>query len=286
MDILNFISWLKSKRQVTTVDASQTLIPVGLKDARRKDGYLPGAISVEDFMALTPGLPSFIEYDETNKTLWNNGYSNDSSSLSYGQYALEGSTGTNNTAIGYNTLLNNTWSFNTAVGDSALKSSYGQDNTAIGYNALKNNGASYCVAIGSNSVGALSVGNQAARNTGIGAEAMGYVTTGNYNTSTGSGSLFVVTTGTSNAGFGYAAGSNVTVGSHNTFLGAFSSADSSNISGSIVIGRSAITTASNQFVVGSTTYNAGAIATEALTPTKSWTVKINGVDYKIPLQVA
>lgn len=51
MDVLNFISWLKSKRQVTTVDASQTLIPLGLKDARRSDGYLPGAISVEDLLA-------------------------------------------------------------------------------------------------------------------------------------------------------------------------------------------------------------------------------------------
>jgi hypothetical protein len=286
MDVLNFISWLKSKRQVTTVDASQTLIPVGLKDARRKDGYLPGAISVEDFMALTPGLPSFIEYDETNKTLWNNGFNNDPSSLSYGSYALQDSTGSSNTGIGYFALFNNSYSFNTAVGHYALKSSYGEENVAIGYNALQNNTASYCVGIGSNSLGANSVGNQGARNTGIGAETMGYITTGNFNTGTGSASLIAVTTGTSNTGFGYAAGGGITVGSHNTFLGAFSSADSSNISGSIVIGRDARTTASNQFVVGSSAYNAGAIATEALTPTASWTVRINGVNYKIPLQVA
>lgn len=51
MDVLNFISWLKSKRQVTTVNASQTLIPLGLKDARRSDGYLPGAITVSDLQA-------------------------------------------------------------------------------------------------------------------------------------------------------------------------------------------------------------------------------------------
>jgi len=49
MDILNFISWIKGKRVVTTVDPSKTLIPVGLKDSRRDDEYLAGAITVEDF---------------------------------------------------------------------------------------------------------------------------------------------------------------------------------------------------------------------------------------------
>lgn len=51
MDILNFISWIKGKRIVTTVDPDQTLIPVGLKDGRRDDEYLAGAISVQDFAA-------------------------------------------------------------------------------------------------------------------------------------------------------------------------------------------------------------------------------------------
>jgi hypothetical protein len=58
MDILNFISWIKGGRQVTTVDASKTLIPLGLKDDRRDDGYLAGAITVEDLAAqLTPPAP-------------------------------------------------------------------------------------------------------------------------------------------------------------------------------------------------------------------------------------
>ncbi|RPJ56873.1 MAG: hypothetical protein EHM12_09810, partial [Dehalococcoidia bacterium] len=48
MDILNFISWIKGNRVVTTVDPSKTLIPVGLKDNRRDDSYLAGAITVED----------------------------------------------------------------------------------------------------------------------------------------------------------------------------------------------------------------------------------------------
>jgi len=49
MDILNFISWIKGGRQVTTVDPSKTLLPVGLKDNRRDDSYLTGAITVQDF---------------------------------------------------------------------------------------------------------------------------------------------------------------------------------------------------------------------------------------------
>lgn len=51
MDILNFISWIKGKRIVTTVDPAKTLLPLGLKDDRRDDGYLAGAITVEDFIA-------------------------------------------------------------------------------------------------------------------------------------------------------------------------------------------------------------------------------------------
>jgi len=52
MDILNFISWIKGKRLVTTVDPAKTLLPVALKDGRRDDDYLVGAITVENFAAL------------------------------------------------------------------------------------------------------------------------------------------------------------------------------------------------------------------------------------------
>jgi hypothetical protein len=49
MDILNFISWIKGKRQVNSVDPTRTLLPVALKDGRRDDDYLTGAITVQDF---------------------------------------------------------------------------------------------------------------------------------------------------------------------------------------------------------------------------------------------
>jgi hypothetical protein len=56
MDILNFISWIKGKRFLTTVDSTKTLIPLGVKDPRRDDQYIAGAMTVEDFvLQLAPG---------------------------------------------------------------------------------------------------------------------------------------------------------------------------------------------------------------------------------------
>jgi hypothetical protein len=51
----------------------------------------------------------------------------------------------------------------------------------------------------------------------------------------------------------------------------------------IVIGRNAASTAANQFVVGSATYPAGAVTTEANISTQVWNVIINGTAYKILL---
>lgn len=49
MDILNFISWIKGKRYVTSVDPTKTLVPVALQDEKRDDQYVTGAISVQNF---------------------------------------------------------------------------------------------------------------------------------------------------------------------------------------------------------------------------------------------
>jgi hypothetical protein len=69
MDILNFISWIKGRRQVTSVDPAKTLLPVGLKDGRRDDEYLAGAISVQDFITqIGPSLYSATFFDTTTQT--------------------------------------------------------------------------------------------------------------------------------------------------------------------------------------------------------------------------
>jgi hypothetical protein len=48
MDILNYISWVKENKIITTIsDLNTTLIPIGLKDPRRDDDYLSVGISVQ-----------------------------------------------------------------------------------------------------------------------------------------------------------------------------------------------------------------------------------------------
>ena len=46
----------------------------------------------------------------------------------------------------------------------------------------------------------------------------------------------------------------------------------------------AVSTADNQFVVGSASVNAGAIATEVVVSDTTWSVRINGTAYKILLK--
>ena len=60
MDILNFISWTRNGRTVSTVDATNTLVPLGFKDPKRDDGYLAGAISVDNLLASIPTPPTVI----------------------------------------------------------------------------------------------------------------------------------------------------------------------------------------------------------------------------------
>ena len=73
MDILNFISWIRGGRVVNTVDPAQALLPVGLKDNRRDDGYLAGAISVTDLLELVPPLsgPNYILIEGTGTPVEN-----------------------------------------------------------------------------------------------------------------------------------------------------------------------------------------------------------------------
>ena len=59
MDILNFISWIKGRRQFTTVNPTQTVLPVGIKDPKRDDEYLTGAITVDNFaQTVAPYVPA------------------------------------------------------------------------------------------------------------------------------------------------------------------------------------------------------------------------------------
>lgn len=315
MDVLNFISWLKSKRQVTTVDASQTLIPLGLKDPRRSDGYLPGAISVEDLAgsltpsytncnipigdfaldSLTTGFRNIAIGCNTLQDITdqadnvaigsdtlkiNAAYNNigigtlalyfnttGSANVSIGVLSMFGNaTGSNNVAIGFQALYANTvYGQNVAVGSSALEANNKGGNTAVGYSALRFNQGWRNIAVG---------------NSGIDS---GFAAASD-NISIGNQTFQSLTTGEFNIGIGTSVMNSCNTGSYNTVIGNYSTA--LNFSNTVIIGRNAQATANNQLVIGSSSTNVGTIATEALTPTVSWAVTINGVNYKIPLQIA
>jgi hypothetical protein len=111
-----------------------------------------------------------------------------------------GTTGTGNTAVGYNALHVDGSGFNnTAIGLESLQSNTGNDNTASGGQALfGNTGGNY--------------------NTASGYFALVNNTTGSYNTASGFEALQMNTTGSNNIGLGGLAGQNPT-GSYNIMLG-------------------------------------------------------------------
>ena len=145
---------------------------------------------------------------------------------SFGYQTLNASTGTYNTANGYQALFSNISGYNnTANGAQALYSNIsGGNNTANGGQALVSN---------------TSGGN----NTAIGNQALSSNTTGYYNTANGVGALTFNTTGTSNTANGYNAGNYISNGStanatssQSVYLGASTKASASGDINEIVIG--------------------------------------------------
>ncbi len=271
--------------------------------------------SILGYGNLTVGMPDFIEYNTTDKTVWCNGKGDFATNTTFGEGALKAITfGNQNTAIGYFTLqVNTTGTNNVAVGSQALLNNIsGNSNIAVGADALRTNTTGDSnVAIGKDALYA----NNGGENTAIGRSAMQYNTTGFNNAALGSSALLRNTTGSYSVAVGNASLINATTGSYNTAVGESSlnstttggfntalgasalysnttgtyntaigyNGQSGNFSGSVILGANAIATANNQFVVGSTSYNAGAIATETITPNRTWTVRINGANYKIPM---
>jgi hypothetical protein len=209
-------------------------------------------------------------------------------------------TGSNNTAVGKESLLNNTTgSSNTAFGTSALSSTtsggnnsafgtaalanstgaLGFENSAFGSNALQNATSGFLnSAFGSSALGQLTTG---VGNVAVGSSALLLTTMGDRNTTIGNNAMSQNTTGNSNTAVGESALVGNTTGISNTAVGR--STASNNFSGSVILGREATATGNNQFVVGSSGYNAGSVTNAAATQSHYWTVKINGTDYKILL---
>ncbi len=140
-------------------------------------------------------------------------------SIGLGSLALANDAGGYETAIGYESMQNNTTGlYNTAVGANSLGSNTtGTSNTAVGFKSL-----AYNTTGGTNSAlgyYSLELNTAGTRNTGIGFYALRGNTTGGFNTAVGYASLQNNTTGQNNAAFGTGAlGSNLT-GTNNTAVG-------------------------------------------------------------------
>jgi hypothetical protein len=171
-----------------------------------------------------------------------------------GYQAAVNTTGTNNTATGYQALTaNTTGGSNTATGYHALtanttgvsntangilalvSNTTGGFNTASGAFALRNNTtgglntASGGFALIGNTTGglntadgydALAANTMGSANTASGLDALTSNTTGSYNTASGLDALYSNTTGNHNTALGYNAGYSATTGNYNLFLGA------------------------------------------------------------------
>jgi hypothetical protein len=152
-----------------------------------------------------------------------------------GDNALMNNTGSNDTAIGANTLMSNISGFNnTAIGSGALFSNTsgnnntatglaalihntsGFNNTANGYFALGASTGNFNTATGANALYSNTTGNN---NTATGLAALFNNTTASRNTANGSGALLKNTTGSGNIALGAGAGENLTTGDDNIDIG-------------------------------------------------------------------
>jgi hypothetical protein len=159
-----------------------------------------------------------------------------------------------------------------SAGESSLRVLDNGSVTNYGKGGIDTNTAFGLSALNSNTTGS--------QNTAVGDLALSLNSTGARNTALGHSAL-AATTGAFNTAVGRNALSNNTSGGSNSALG--EGCQSGNFSGSVILGKDATATAANQFVVGSSGTNAGTITTETITPDRTWTVRINGANYKIPL---
>jgi hypothetical protein len=175
--------------------------------------------------------------------------------VAFGYEALRGTTtaasntGTQNSAIGYQSLfINSTGSRNTALGHSVLfNNSIGNDNIGIGYITMFDNlSGNENIALGSNT---LRFNQSGDANIGIGVDALRTNISGDNNVAVGDNALRV-NTSSENTALGRDAGLLNTTGSNNTFIGSRSNASASNLINASAIGYNTTVQASNTVQLG------------------------------------
>lgn len=217
--------------------------------------------------------PSF-QIDTTNDVRFNgirigHGGGNISKNTIVGENSLIlNSAGDENTAMGYFALSSIVGgNYNTAVGSQSLLSCTASQNTAIGYRALSQNvGGNFNTALGSSSL----YNNLSGQNTSVGHESAFSNVSGDGITAIGFHALRA-SLGNYNTALGWSAGNSITTGNGNICIGYNAQPTSA--------------TSSNEFVVGSTTANAGAVSSSTLPATGSsiflWRVRVNGTNYSV-----
>lgn len=213
-------------------------------------------------------------------SIWYNGPSLNDTRLAYGKAALSQGGGTYNTAIGFESQLSNVSGlYNTSLGFRTLANlTTGSNNVALGEFALQDIvGAFHNIGIGYTAGWKIQTGNS---NVAIGRACLQNNVTGDDNIGIGQGALQLTTSGY-NVGVGGQSLKTNTTGQGNSALGYLT--NSGNFSHSVILGREATASADNQFVVGSATYNAGSVVTQANTSSKYWEVVINGSVEKVLL---
>jgi hypothetical protein len=165
-----------------------------------------------------------IIYFGTQLLLYGDNYGNFFTGPNAGNATMAGSGGTNNTAIGFKALLDNTTGVaNTAVGYKALSTNTtGSDNTANGAGTLYSNTTGYDNT--ANGSLALLFNTTGQMNTANGMGALYYNDSGSNNTASGFGALYYNTSGSENVANGFAALYQCTTGGNNIALGLFAGA--------------------------------------------------------------
>ena len=162
--------------------------------------------------------------------------------------------GLQNTQLGDDTFNNSTsGSNNTAIGYNAIYASNGSDNTALGTNALRNGVSSTVHGIFNTAIGsaALSLGDDGSFNTAIGGNSINRAQ-GSRNSGLGYRTLFFNTFGNDNTAVGYNAGDLNVSGSSNTLIGSEADVSAFYLSNATAIGANATVNASNKIQLGDT----------------------------------
>ena len=198
-----------------------------------------------------------LEFNDTDKTVWNNGKNDIADATSFGQFALRSNTGSKNNAFGTSALFSN---------------DNGSDNSAFGNSSLStNNSGSFNSAFGN---GSLQYNNTGYQNSVLGFSALRENTTGYQNSALGV-----------NAGWAIADGiTGNTTGNNSIFLGYNTKALADNQTNQIVIGANAIGHGSNTVTLGNSSIvttilrgNVGIGTDTPFSPSSSWrTMEIKG----------